>query len=1007
MKQSNSGTDLVATVRALIRNSRSSGPLAQGIALALGVASVPMAYAQTAAAVSEPIEEVVVTGIRASLTSSAKLKRDTQGVVDGIFAEDIGKFPDTNLAEAIQRVPGVTIDRVNNEGSRVTVRGFGPEFNLVTLNGRSMPGGVSAGQGSTRSFDFANLSADGVAGIAVYKTGRADVASGGIGSTINITTARPFDHQGRRGAFQAKAIDDTSTEVGSKITPEVSGMFSDTFLDGKLGFLVNGSYSKRNSRLEEATIGGWLHDQISPTSARLSGTNLNPGGHNWEPQSQGYGFNDYQRTRTNGQVVLQFKPVESLVATVDYTYSLYKNSQQRHSFGSWYGAWENTGDLISAKVNEHGTVVDAVALGNDLSYFSGDDKYENKGGSTGLNLKWEALDNLTLTLDAHHSSMDSGGAPTGNNNFFIVGQQPLGSLNKVFHVGNLQIPTVTWNWSATDTPYDAGAPYIGVVPGGRTVNNVDTSTISPLFAQANFNGFETKIDEVRFHTEWKNKNGDSGLRSMEFGLESKTMKTRATSSGSFFPTGYYFPGNDGLIPASAFTKVPSSSILRSFSGGGSGIAVPYFFTYSVADAVAATKGGVGFYGGFANPCCAAAYTFAVPSAPTVDNRIRESTPAAFVQLNFDTDFNGMRFRAMPGLRYERTTVTANSLQLIPTAVNWANPTEFFTLYGTSTGFTDVGSRYSKFLPSLDTSLQVRPDVIVRASYSKTITRSDLSSMVGIQTVSDRPKPGARTAQSGNPALRPYESNNFDFSAEWYYAKDSYLAVNWFKKDVTDFLTTTTTQSPLFGLTDPRVGAVATAARNQLIAAGNPNPSDQEIFAVTGAITGKPGDPLIVWDITAPSNANQTEIHGWEFAAQHVFGDTGFGLQANVSLPTGGAKFNNEIVGVQFALPGLSKSYNLVAFYEKHGFQTRLAYTHRSSFLSATSQDQAANEPQNVEAYSQLDASASYEFNDKVGVFVDAINLTSQSQRVYGRYSEQFLYAFEGKARYQLGVHVKF
>src|ERR1700724_634207 len=169
--------------------------------------------ADTAESSSTVLEEVVVTGLRESLITSETIKRDSPGVVDAITAEDIAKFPDTNLAESIQRIPGVTIDRANNEGSRVTVRGFGPEFNLVTLNGRSMPGNTTpnrgelglTGPGATRAFDFENISADGISGITVYKTGRADVASGGIGSTINITTARVFDFHEMNAAFSAKA----------------------------------------------------------------------------------------------------------------------------------------------------------------------------------------------------------------------------------------------------------------------------------------------------------------------------------------------------------------------------------------------------------------------------------------------------------------------------------------------------------------------------------------------------------------------------------------------------------------------------------------------------------------------------------------------------------------------------------------------------------------------------------------------------------------------------------
>src|SRR6202011_3817001 len=124
---------------------------------------------------AEALEEIVVTGLRQSLVTSEGIKRETAGVVDAITAEDIGKFPDTNLAESIQRIPGVTIDRVNNEGSKVTVRGFGPEFNLVTLNGRSMPANIGPNTpNASRSFDFENLSADGISGIEVYKTGRSE-----------------------------------------------------------------------------------------------------------------------------------------------------------------------------------------------------------------------------------------------------------------------------------------------------------------------------------------------------------------------------------------------------------------------------------------------------------------------------------------------------------------------------------------------------------------------------------------------------------------------------------------------------------------------------------------------------------------------------------------------------------------------------------------------------------------------------------------------------------------
>jgi outer membrane receptor for ferrienterochelin and colicin len=163
---------------------------ASTIALGLGAQA---AIAQTAPVNPAPdASEIVVTGIRASLAKSLELKRDGQGVVDAISAEDIGKFPDTNLAESLQRITGVSIDRSNGEGSTVTVRGFGPDFNLVLLNGRQMPAS-SLGGGTrapaSRSFDFANLASEGIAGVEVYKSGRA--ACPPAASARSSTSRRP------------------------------------------------------------------------------------------------------------------------------------------------------------------------------------------------------------------------------------------------------------------------------------------------------------------------------------------------------------------------------------------------------------------------------------------------------------------------------------------------------------------------------------------------------------------------------------------------------------------------------------------------------------------------------------------------------------------------------------------------------------------------------------------------------------------------------------------------
>jgi TonB-dependent receptor len=288
-------------------------------------------------------------------------------------------------------------------------------------------------------------------------------------------------------------------------------------------------------------------------------------------------------------------------------------------------------------------------------------------------------------------------------------------------------------------------------------------------------------------------------------------------------------------------------------------------------------------------------------------------------------------------------------------------------------------------------------------------------MVGTTSVGLTPKVGSRPASAGNPGLLPYESYNYDATAEWYYNVDSYVSMNYFSKDVVNFLTTTTTSVPINGITDPYIGAQKTAAVTYLHAHGVASPTDAQTFAQMLAMNpgqtsfpGQAGDPLAYFTLTIPTNANKVNIHGFEFAWQHIFDDSGFGLQASWSIPLGGARFNPLTTDTQFAVGGLSKSYSAMVFYEKYGFQARVAFTHRDAFLAGIGQAQATTqEPTYTDAYNQVDASASYDITDNISVVWDGINLTGESSSQHGRYKDQFLAAYQGGARFELGVHVKY
>ena len=940
----------------------------------------------------DPTAGIVVTGLRRSLADAEAIKKRADGIVDAITASDIGKFPDTNLAEAIQRIPGVTIDRDNNEGSKITVRGFGPEYNLITLNGRSMPGIILGNQESaSRSFNLEELSADAISGVSVSKTGRADLPSGGIGATVDVTTARPFDYNGFKAAFQIKGTDDTSWRSGTKITPEVSGMVSDVFADGKIGVMLNGSYSERDSNQEFAFVGGWLEDQV-PTPQNGMGalpagvtSNQTTGTHNYEPQSMQWGIDTHHRTRVNGQAVIQFKPTDTLVITTDYTYALYKDHMQRSEYSAWYGYGAS---LYNGTISPDGTLNNFTAVGNDLAYDAFDDQIKDTMGSTGVNLKWKPSAAFEFEVDGHHSIANSGGGAAGDNDFAIVGPDPALSLTKTFNGTGTVIPLVNWTYQA---PYTSG--------------NMNTSTVTPLFSQVNNNIYRNQIDEWRMRGRWTNQS-DSWFRSVEAGFQYKNFQTRAAAySSGTLNDGFYASSNDGVLPPSAFTKISTCSILQGVSGGGCQQQVPYFYTFNPAQVANAFAGQ---YPGNA---------YVLPSTPLSDDRIDEKTYAGYVEAHLQWDIGDKVLRAFVGGRFEHTSVVANSLQQVPTGITWENPTEYSTNFANNAAFSNVGSSYNEFLPNVDLNLDVTSNFKLRASYSKTITRSDLTQLIGTTSVSTTPKPGARTATEGNPGLLPYSSQNFDFSSEWYYKRDSYISFNAFFKRVSNFLTETTTPGTINGangkpITDPGAGAIEQQAVAELQAKGvTPVPSAvfAQMEADTGqtAFIGQPNDPAVIWEITQPTNANAVNVWGIEMSGQHMFGQSGFGIQANVSLPWSNVHFNPLEIGTQFAVPGLSKSYNIVGIFEKFGFQGRLAYTWRSAYLAGLSQSQGANEPVNTAAYGQLDGSISYELSKAFVVFIDATNMTGASVRQYGRFEDQFLGYYKGAPRLQFGVRAKF
>src|ERR1700761_6583537 len=207
------------------------------------------------------VESVTVSGFKASLERSLEEKRNATGAVDTILAEDIAKFPDTNLSESIQRIPGVALSRSGGEGKQIAVRGLSPLFTTTEIDG--METITNSGSNTGRSFDFNVFDSDLFAGITVNKTNAANLHEGALGATVQLSTPHPFDHPEFTlvGSGQG-SYNDLNGAVNSRF----SGLVSDTFFGGKLGLLFAGAYQSRNLEQFDTDSVGFQNDNTGQTA---------------------------------------------------------------------------------------------------------------------------------------------------------------------------------------------------------------------------------------------------------------------------------------------------------------------------------------------------------------------------------------------------------------------------------------------------------------------------------------------------------------------------------------------------------------------------------------------------------------------------------------------------------------------------------------------------------------------------------------------------------------------
>ena len=948
------------------------------IALTAGVSAIALvgfafpASAQDAGKKPETLNELVVTGIRGSLQKSMTIKKESLGVVDAISAEDIGKFPDSNLAAALQRIPGVSISRGTSsvggvptstgDATEITVRGFGPSFNTTLYDGRRVASPLSA---QNRGFDFSSVGSDFVGEVDILKTPDAALSDGSIGATINIKFPKPLD---RPGLHMSASVSGSDSPNDGKFTPNGGVLLSDSFADDKIGFLADFAYSDHRTKTNHINSQGWEGTTFAPSQFATPPSGPTNG---WFIQDYGI----YQETthdkRYDGRAVLQFRPSENLEITLNDDYSRDKIVQDQYGYSVWF----NGGSLNNVTLSPNGSVTNFVQTNTPTDFQAQINGSVIELNEMGANAKWTLSDSFSVTADYDRSLAKLN--PSGQLSSIDVdvgyGPSSPGGTNGV-DVGITGVAPGAIPYPTASGPGGNASKFIGnglmgshVLPIGSNQNRDEINQfkiggdLHGDHLQLKF-GFNWTQDEKSFaayddfaNNDWQAYAGYGPASNNPGGVALNQAWFTNSFATKNFISGF---ANGDKLPAQVlvFNPLQVKSYLESL-GNPQTTVIP----------------------GANTNCCTPPFTgtYTTILNPGSFQQITETVYAAYMSLTGDGNLGNIPVKFSVGLRAEQTDVTSTGIGQQPTSltIQPSDHTAFLVAYGPQSHVT-ASSTYRNLLPNLDLSFQLTDTVKFRLDASRTLTRAPLNFLTPTSNIPGTQRVGALVATGGNPNLKPYTSDNLDAGLEWYYGRNSYAAVTGFVKEVNDFIVGGTVQANINGVIDPTTGQPAS-------------------FSITSQVNG-------------PS----ATVYGVEGSIQHVFGDTGFGIQANGTIVGTNRPYHpNDISTSGFAVTGLANSANAVVFWEKYGFSARAALNWRAEYLDHFGQQQNnshfGSEPTFVNSNTQLDLSASYTFMDHYTVFGEALNVNNSTFSTHGRFSEQLLDAIDFGRRFTVGARVKF
>ncbi|KRA60101.1 TonB-dependent receptor [Caulobacter sp. Root655] len=719
----------------------SAGMGALGLCMIASTANAQEAPASDTPA-SDTVEEILVTGLRASLSRAIDVKRNAAVIVDSIASEDLGKFPDSNVAESLQRITGVSIDRSGGEGRFVTVRGFGPSFNNVLVNGRTL-----ATENAGRQFSFDLLAAELISGADVYKSNNATLQEGGIGSTINVKTARPFDIRGSKVILSAKA---NYEDLSEKTSPDAFALFSTRLADDRIGVLASLSYQKRKALINTAATNGYYSTTVGSGASAINNALV--------PQNYDQISDQEDRERIGVTGTVQFRATDDLTLTVDGLYNKFTVASQASSIGHWF----SPADISNAVLDGNRTVTSFSQNANGhTDYISRTFNRPTKLRSLGFNADWNPTDKINVKFDTSYSKAASN---NGGNEIFAV----VGFPNAVQYSNTGDgLPSLTAAKGFTDP--SVGRAHFATREGSNVSETV----------------YETRLDGV-FKTDYE----------VFTALRMGAIYTDRTKDNASVRTdndvGCSYCGYGIAVPAGLLKPFNPSSFLDGESGDFprqwlSFNAEDYFKFLETPAAGNAQDVAAGRPLGSTAAYIASKGGFVGLPQPSAYS-VKEKISGGYIQGDFAADIGGLPWTATLGVRYVHTELTSRGVQqtlldVLPIA---GDSTSYTAVYADANAPVSKTTTYNDFLPSLNVKVDLTPELVGRFAATKTLSRANLTDVaprIAFTTL----RPGNLTASGGNPDLRPFKSTNFDASLEWYYQKAGFLTVGTFYKRIDDFI----------------------------------------------------------------------------------------------------------------------------------------------------------------------------------------------------------------------------